>query len=132
MIENDLGVLLELLQQEKATVLRSQLASISIDAGERQRISNVISSSLEQEVLEVSSTILNLTQHDQPDAYLKERVTLEEHRRTLTRELRAEQRDAWKDCQELRREQRMLELELVQSRQRRERLEDLTNAPGPV
>ena len=119
--------------EDKRTVLRSQLAGIALEIGERRRITGSITKALNEEVLDLSSTIANLTRPETPDLYLKERVTLEEHRRTLTRELRGEQLNAWRDVQELRREQRSIEQELVQGMQRIKRLEDLTlHAPGPV
>jgi hypothetical protein len=119
------------LHQERTVVLRAQHASISTEVGERQRISANVARSLQEEILEVGSTILNLTRPDQPDLYLNERVTLDKQRRGLTRELRAEQIGAWRDVQELRREQRGIEHELLQGLQRRRRMEDLS-APGPL
>ena len=132
MTGDDLGALLELLQQDKTLVLRSQLTSISVEIGDRKQISNDIARSINDEVLNLSNTILNLTRHDHADAYLKERVTLQEQRSALAKELRAEERESWKDCQELRKEQRLLELDIVQTGQRKQRLEGVTNASRPV
>jgi hypothetical protein len=64
--------------------------------------------------------------------YLKERVQLEDQRRSLTRDLRAEELLAWRDVQELKREQRTLEKSLTEQTQRQQRLEELTDAPGSV
>lgn len=133
MTDDDLGAVVEAMYEDKKSVLRSQLAGITVEIGERQRITGAITQSLDAEVLDLGNTIANLTRQDAPDLYLKERVTLEEHRRTLTRELRGERLNAWRDVQELRREQRSIEQELVQAVQRTKRLEELAfHAPGPV
>jgi len=133
MTDDDLGAVVEAMYEDKKTVLRSQLAGIAVEIGERRRIMNAIKNGLDEEVLDLGSTIANLTRSESPDLYLKERVTLEEHRRSLTQEMRGEQLNAWRDVQELRREQRSIEQELVQAVQRTKRLEELAfHAPGPV
>jgi len=131
--DDDLGAVVEAMYDDKKIVLRSQLTGIAVELAERQRISSAISRSLHDESLDLGSTIANMTRLDAPDLYLKERVTMEEQRRSLTRELRGEQLNAWRDLQELRREQRSIEQELVQAVQRNKRLEEMAiNAPGPV
>ena len=127
---SDLGDVVGAMHHDKAVVLRSQHASIAVEIGERQRITTNIARSVQEEILDIGSVILNLTVAQQPDLYLKERVTLEDQRRTLTRELRTEELSAWRDMQELRREQRTIEHELTQDWQRRKRLEDLDDASG--
>lgn len=126
---SDLDAVLGKMHEEKTAVLRSQLSGIAVEVGERNAIASKIKGSLETELLAIGSTILNLTRPESPDLYLRERVQLDEQRRALTRELRAEERDAWRDVQELRREHRLIEQEIVQALQRRERLEELTRAP---
>ena len=128
---DDLGAVLEALHADKSVLLRSQHASIAVEVAERQRIASMLTRSLQEEILDIGSTILNLTRPEQPDLYLRERVTMEDQRRNLTRDLRTEQLAAWQDVQELKREQRLLAQELVQATQRRQRLEDV-GAPGPV
>jgi hypothetical protein len=129
---DDLDTVLGALHQEKLVVLRGQLSGIAVEIGERERIAHHIGLSLDAELLTVGSTILNLTRPESPDLYLKERVALEDQRRSLRKELRDEQRSAWQDVQELRREHRQIEQEVVQAGQRRTRLEELAHAPGSV
>jgi hypothetical protein len=123
---DDLSGVLDAMHAEKSSVLRGQLAGIAVEIGERERISKFITTSLETESLDLGSIILNLTRPEVPDLYLKERIALSEHRRSLHKELREEHIGHWRDIQELRREHRQIEQELVQAGQRRQRLEDLT------
>jgi hypothetical protein len=129
---DELSDVLDAMHRDKSVVLRAQHTAINLEIGERQRITASLNRLLQEEILDLGSTILNLLRPDQPDAYLKERVTLEEHRRGLTRELRSEQLQAWRDVQELRREQRTIEHELTLDVQRRQRLEEMASAPRPL
>jgi hypothetical protein len=133
MSTEELSDVLGSLHADKARVLRTQLSGIAVEITERYRIANVLTTALNDEALEIGSTLLNLVKQECADAYLRERIALSEQRRTLTKELRSEQRESWRDVQELRREQRTIEQELVEAGQRRQRLEDLTlDAPRPV
>ncbi len=125
---DDLTGVLDAMHEEKSLVLRGHLSGIAVEIGERERISQLVTTSLEVEALDLGSTILNLTRPESPDLYLKERIALQEHRRSLQRELREEHIGRWRDIQELRREHRQIEQELTQAGQRRQRLEDLTRA----
>ena len=73
------------------------------------------------------SAIMNLepAHENAPDVERKDRIVLERARLDLTKEFREEERDAWKDIQQLRREEREVEKELTTDDQRHKRIKDL-------
>ncbi len=118
--------LLEALYRDRALLVRAQLGRVVEELVERQLISAEMGRSIAAELRDLGTIILQLSpEHDNvPDLNRPDRLLLEKERRELTKELRAEQREAWRDFQLLRRELRELERELAQQRQQQHRLSE--------
>ena len=124
---NDLDVALHHLHQDKKTLLKGQLRSIEEEVVERRLIASDTALQVHDEVGALDNTIANLTpaHENAPDVERKDRMTLEREKLDLTKELREEQRDSWKDVQQLKREEREVEKELAGEDQRHKRTKEL-------
>jgi hypothetical protein len=82
---------------------------------------------IKDELQELRNESLNLTHTEEGlgDRDRKDRLFVEKQRLDLSRELRGEQRDSWKDVQNLRREEREVEKELSTSDKEHRRAREL-------
>lgn len=115
------------LHDDKQKVLKEQIKTIEAEIVEREVISVENRVTVDHEVGELQNEILNLRPpHEQvADVQRKDRVVLEREKLDLTKELREERRDAWKDIQQLKREERDVEKELLGNEQRHKRTKEL-------
>lgn len=126
-VNNDeIDELLSTLHGDKKAVLRAQLRTIEGEIQQRERISQHNEQLVSEEAGELRNAIINLepAHENAPDVERKDRMVLERERLDLTKELRMEERDAWKDVQQLRREEREVEKELTTEVQRHKRNKD--------
>jgi hypothetical protein len=126
-MSDDVDDLLGALHGDKKRVLKGQLTDIEKEIVERRLIAADTSIAVNEEIGELRNEVVNLqpASEQMPDVARKDRLALERERSELTRELRLEQRDAWKDVQQLRREEREVEKELTVSEQQHKRVKEL-------
>ena len=112
---------------DKKRLLKGQLRSIEEEIVERRLIASDTSLQVFDEVGELDTTMANLrpAHENAPDVERKDRMILEREKLDLTKEIREEQRDSWKDVQQLKREEREVEKELVGENQRHNRVKEL-------
>jgi hypothetical protein len=116
---DDLDVALDAAHTDKKSLFKNQLRSIEEEIVERRLIASDTTLQVHDEVGELENVIANLRpMHESaPDT---EREKME-----LSKELREEQRDSWKDVQHLKQEEREVEMELVGENQRHKRTKEL-------
>jgi hypothetical protein len=117
---NELDGVLDALHGDRKAVLSSQLRSIEEEVVERRLIATDTTLVVHDEVHELTNELLNM-----PETQRQERLQLEREQRGLRREVRDELRNAWKDVQSLRQEERLVEKELLQAVKQHERNRDL-------
>lgn len=124
---NELDVVIDALHGDKKAVLKDQVKAIEEEIGERRLIAADTSLVIKDELQELRNETLNLTHTDegQGDRDRRDRLAVEKERLDLSRELRGEQRDSWKDVQNLRREEREVEKELSTSDKEHRRAREL-------
>lgn len=124
---DELNVVVEALHGDKKAVLKDQVKTIEEEIGERRLIAADTSLVIKDELQELRNETLNLThtEEGQGDRDRKDRLAVEKQRLDLSRELRGEQRDSWKDVQNLRREEREVEKELSTSEKEHRRAREL-------
>jgi uncharacterized protein with von Willebrand factor type A (vWA) domain len=124
---DDIDAVLGALHGDKQHVLKEQLRSIEKEIVERRLINADTAIQVNEEVQELGSEIENLrpAHENAHDVERKDRLVLERERLDLTKELREDQRDGWKDVQMLKREEREVENELLGNDQRHKRTKDL-------
>lgn len=124
---NELDVVIDALHGDKKAVLKDQVKTIEEEIGERRLIAADTSLVIKDELQELRNETLNLThaEEGQGDRDRKDRLAVEKQRLDLSRELRGEQRDSWKDVQNLRREEREVEKELSTSEKEHRRAREL-------
>jgi len=124
---DDIDHILESLHGDKQQVLKEQVKQIDEEIVERKVISTENAVTVNEEVGEISNEILNLrpAHENAADVGRKDRTVLEREKLDLTKELREERRDAWKDVQQLKREEREVEKELLGNDQRQRRTREL-------
>ena len=124
---DDVDEILGALHGDKKAVLKGQLTDIEKEIVERRLIAADTSIAVNDEIGELRNEIVNRQPANEhmPDVERKDRFALEREKSELTRELRLEQRDAWKDVQQLRREEREVEKELTVSVQQHKRVREL-------
>lgn len=122
-----LDTAVDALHGDKKAVLKDQVKSIEKEIAERRLIAVDNAVTIDEELSELKTEALNLTHAEEgvPDRDRKERLAVEKERLDLSRELREEQRDAWKDVQNLRREEREVEKELSTSEKEHRRAREL-------
>ncbi len=127
MTNNELDVVIDALHGDKKAVLKDQVKTIEDEIGERRLIAADTSLVIKDELQELRNETLNLThtEEGQGDRDRKDRLAVEKQRLDLSRELRGEQRDSWKDVQNLRREEREVEKELSTSEKEHRRAREL-------
>jgi hypothetical protein len=126
-LTDEIDEVLGALHGDKQKVLKGQLKGIEEEIVERRLIAADTSLSVNDQLTELGSEIANLRHADenQSDIERKDRMVLEREKLDLTKELRVEERDAWKDVQQLKREEREVEKELVGNEQRHKRTKEL-------
>ena len=126
-MSDDVDELLGALHGDKKRVLKGQLTDIEKEIVERRLIAADTSIAVNDEIGELRNEVVNLqpASEQMPDVARKDRFALERERSELAKELRFEQRDAWKDVQQLRREEREVEKELTISVQQHKRVREL-------
>jgi hypothetical protein len=116
----DLDGILDALHGDRKAVLSSQLRSIEEEVVERRLIATDTTLVVHDEVHELTNELLNL-----PEGQRQERIMLAREQRGLRREVRDELRNAWKEVQALRQEERLVEKELLQAVKQHDRNKDL-------
>lgn len=109
----ELAEIVAALHGDRAGVLKAQLTSIDAEIGERRLVAVDTTLVVHDELGRLRDEELNLTNDQNPNEHLRERLALQQEELGLSRELREEQRDSWKDVQSLRQEQRLVEKELT-------------------
>jgi len=124
---NDIDLALDGMHADKKKLLKAQLRSIEEEIVERRLIASDTTLQVNDEVGELSTTMANLSpaHENAPDAQRRDRMIIEREKLDLTKELREEQRETWKDVQQLKREEREVEKELVGAEQRHKRTKEL-------
>lgn len=124
---DDIEHIFDALHGDKKRVLNEQIKSIEEEIVERKTISARNTEVVSEEVHELANEVAKLRpEHENaPDLERKDRVVLEREKLDLTKELREERRDAWKDVQQLKREEREVEKELLGNEQRQRRTREL-------
>ncbi len=117
---NELDGVLDALHGDRKAVLSSQLRSIEEQVVERRLIAADTTLVVHDEVHELTNELLNLQ-----DSQRLDRMQLSREQRGLQREVRDELRNAWKDVQALRQEERLVEKELLQAVKVHDRHKDL-------
>jgi hypothetical protein len=112
---------------DKKRLLKGQLRSIEEEIVERRLIAADTSLQVHDEVGVLDNTMASLrpAHENAPDVERKDRMILEREKLDLTKEIREEQRDSWKDVQNLKREEREVEKELVGENQRHRHMKEL-------
>jgi hypothetical protein len=126
-VSDDVDDLLGSLHADKKAVLKGQLRTIEKEIVERRLISADTSLSVGEEIGEVRNEIVRLepAHENAPDVERKDRMVLEREKLELSKELREEIRDSWKDVQMLRREEREVAKELTTDEQRHRRTREM-------
>lgn len=124
---DELSAVIDALHGDKKAVLKDQVKTIEEEIGERRLIAADTSLVIKDELQELRNESLNLTHTEEGlgDRDRKDRLFVEKQRLDLSRELRGEQRDSWKDVQNLRREEREVEKELSTSDKEHRRAREL-------
>jgi hypothetical protein len=124
---DDLDVALDAAHTDKKSLFKNQLRSIEEEIVERRLIASDTTLQVHDEVGELENVIANLRpMHESaPDTERRDRMVLEREKMELSKELREEQRDSWKDVQHLKQEEREVEMELVGENQRHKRTKEL-------
>jgi len=117
---NELDGVLDALHGDQKAVLSAQLRSIEEEVVERRLIATDTTLVVHDEVDALTNEVINL-----PDSQRIERLQLTREQRGLRRELRDELRNAWKEVQALRQEERLVEKELLQAVKVHDRHKDL-------
>ena len=117
---NELDGVLDALHGDRKALLTSQLRSIEEEVVERRLIATDTTLVVHDEVGELTNELLNL-----PDGQRQERLQLAREQRGLRREVRDELRNAWKEVQALRTEERLVEKELLNAVKVPDRHKDL-------
>lgn len=122
-----LDAVIDALHGDKKAVLKDQVKTIEEEIVERRLIAADTALGIHEELTELKNESQNLNHAGEglPDRDRKERLAVEKERLDLSRELRAEQRDAWKDVQNLKREEREVEKELSTSEKEHRRSREL-------
>jgi hypothetical protein len=125
--QSDVEAALDDVHADNKRLLKAQLRSIEEEIVERRLIAVDTSLQVHDEVGELDNTMANLRppHENAPDVERKDRMILEREKLDLTKEIREEQRDSWKDVQNLKREEREVEKELVGAVQEHKRTKDL-------
>ena len=124
---DDIDIALDEAHADKKQLFKGQLRSIEQEIVERRLIAADTALQVHDEVGELDNTIANLrpAHENAPDIERRDRMVLEREKLDLTKELREEQRDSWKDVQHLKTEERTVEKELVGEEQRHKRTKEL-------
>lgn len=124
---DDIDAVVDALHGDKKAVLKDQVKTIEQEIVERRLIASDNALAIHEELTELKTEGQNLAHAGEglPDRDRKERLAVEKERLELSRELRAEQRDAWKDVQNLKREEREVEKELSTSEKEHRRAREL-------
>jgi len=117
---NELDGVLDALHGDRKAVLTTQLRSIEEEVVERRLIATDTTLVVHDEVHDLTNELLNLQESQRQD-----RLQLSREQRGLQREVRDEVRNAWKDVQALRQEERLVEKELLQAVKVHDRHKDL-------
>jgi hypothetical protein len=117
---NELDGVLDALHGDRKGVLTAQLRSIEEEVVERRLIATDTTLVVHDEVNALTNEVINM-----PDSQRVERLQLMREQRGLRREVRDEQRNAWKEVQALRQEERLVEKELLQAVKVHDRHKDL-------
>lgn len=129
MTTDDIDIVAAALSGDKVAVLKDQLQRLEREILERIVIELLTRTTIEHEVADLRNEILNLQpgegQADDPMAR-RDRLALKKECLELSGEIRSERRDAWKDVQHLKTEERIVEKELLTVQQRDKRLRDFT------
>ncbi len=117
------------LHGDKEEVLQQQHASLEAEIAEREKIDKEVTEATHEDILEVRNEMLGIgpgegVAGESPDKR-RDRLAMEKERLLLTKELRFELRDNWKDIQHLKQEERQVEGQLTQLAQRKKRYKDI-------
>lgn len=117
------------LHGDKEIVLAQQHLSIEQQIAERERLDKENLLKVVEDLAAVHNEVLSLTPDEgQARAGPEQRrdmIALVKEEIGLSKEMRAETRDTWKDIQQLKTEERIVEKELTQVEQRKKRYDEL-------
>lgn len=126
-MSDELDAALDASHQDKKHLFKNQLRGIEEEIVERRLIASDTALQVHDEVGELDNAIANMrpAHENAADVERRDRMVLEREKMELTKELREEQRDSWKDVQRLKEEEREVEKELVGEEQRHKRTKEL-------
>lgn len=118
------------LHGDKEEVLKGQHESIEQEIRKREAIDDENLKHVEEDIVLLHNEILGFKRlegehaRESPDER-RDRLNLVKEELDLTKELRLENRDAWKDLQVLKQEERVVEKELTTLAQRKKRYDEI-------
>ena len=127
MTEDDVDSISAALSGDKRAVLHAQLKSITREKLERFVIEIFGGKDIAETVSELRNELLRMQPQDgvrEDPQERRDRLVVEKEVLDLTKEGREEKRNTWRDVQNLEREQREVEKELLTTAQRDKRLHD--------
>ena len=118
------------LHGDKEEVLKEQHESIEQEIKKRKAIDEANVKHVEEDIVQLHNEILEFKRlegehaREAPDER-RDRLNLVKEELGLTKELRLENRDSWKDIQALKQEERVVEKELTALGQRKKRYDEI-------
>lgn len=118
------------LHGDKEEVLKEQHASLEHEIHKREAIDKANVKHVEEDIVQLHNEILGFKPlegenvRESPDQR-RDRLNLVKVELDLTKELRLENRDSWKDIQVLKQEERVVEKELTTLAQRKKRYDEI-------
>jgi hypothetical protein len=123
----DLESITAALSGDKRAVLHAQLKSIQREELERLLIEIFSRTNIEEEISDIRNEVVRLQPQadgsDNPQER-RDRIVLKKEVLDLTKEVREERRSTWRDVQNLEREKREVEKDLLTTAQRDKRIND--------
>lgn len=127
---DDIDIVAAALSGDKKAVLKDQLKRLEREELERLVLEILSKATIAQEILDIRNEILRLEPlHEElGDDPMKrrDRLALKKEVLTLSKEVRDDERGTWRDVQNLKREEREVQKELIGTKQRDQRLRDFT------
>ena len=123
---DDIDIIAAALSGDRQSVMKDQLRRIETELIGRLAVNITTRENIHNLLADIRADLLKLEPpHDglgEDPSTLTDRIALKREWRALVRELSEEQRSCWNDTQALHAEARLVEKELLQSRQRDKRL----------
>ena len=116
MEDREKEIILKAVHGDKEEVLQEQHASIEKEIADRKRIDSEVKERIDQDIVEVDTAVMQAQPGNSDEV-----ITLSKERLDLSKEKREEERECWKDIQDLKEEQRGVEKDLLTTEKKKER-----------